>query len=176
MVSFTITGTNDNPTVSATASAGFTEALNASAQNLSDNGTVSFDDIDTNDTVSISFASNNDIAGSNAAAPGTTPWSYSVNGANLDFLAAGETITFSYTVTATDNHGGTATTTVSFTITGTNDNPTVSATASAGFTEALNASAQNLSDNGTVSFDDIDTNDTVSISFASNNDIAWSNG
>ena len=41
-----------------------------------------------------------------AAAPGSTPWSYSVNDANLDFLADGETITFSYTVTATDDSGG----------------------------------------------------------------------
>ena len=58
-----------------------------------------------------------------AAAPGSTPWSYSVNDADLDFLDDGETITFSYTVTATDNSGATATDTVSFTITGTNDDP-----------------------------------------------------
>src|SRR5207237_445390 len=108
-----------------------------------------------------------------AAAPGNTPWSYTVNGANLDFLAQGESITFSYTVTATDNHSGTDTTTVSFTINGTNDAPTVEATSSAGFTEALNASAQNLSDSGTVSFNDIDTNDVVTISFAPNSDITW---
>ena len=38
-----------------------------------------------------------------AAAPGSTPWSYTVNDVDLDFLDAGETITFSYTVTATDN-------------------------------------------------------------------------
>ena len=38
-----------------------------------------------------------------AAAPGSTPWSYTVNDANLDFLAAGETITLTYTVTATDS-------------------------------------------------------------------------
>ena len=138
----TITGTNDAPTVSATAAAGFTEALDASAQDLSDSGTVSFDDIDTNDVVDITFASNGTpvwsggtidaalaaqlVAGFStgvldAAAPGSTPWSYSVTGANLDFLAATETITFSYTVTATDSQGATATDTVSFTITGTTD-------------------------------------------------------
>ena len=58
-----------------------------------------------------------------AAAPGSTPWSYAANDVALDFLAAGETITFSYTVTATDSQGATATDTVSFTITGTNDAP-----------------------------------------------------
>ena len=35
-----------------------------------------------------------------------------------------------------------------------------------GFTEAVGASAQDLSDSGTVSFDDIDTNDVVDISRA----------
>ena len=106
----------------------------------------SFDDIDTNDVVDITFAANGApvwsggsidaglaaqlVAGfstgvADAAAPGSTPWSYAVNDANLDFLSAGETITFSYTVTATDSQGATATDTVSFTITGSNDAPTV---------------------------------------------------
>ena len=171
-----------------------------SAQNLSDSGTVFFDDIDTTDTVSISFAPNNDItwvnpdgetidpataaalvAGFNtgvidADAPGTTPWNYSVLGADLDFLAEGESITFGYTVTATDSEQATATTTVAFTITGTNDAPTVSADqATPTVSELVDASAQNLSDSGFVVFDDIDTTDTVSISFAPNNDITWVN-
>ena len=158
---------------------------------------MSFDDIDTNDVVDITFASNGTpvwsggtidaglaaalVAGfstsaTDAAAPGSTPWNYSVNDANLDFLAQGETITFSYTVTATDNHGGTDTDTVSFTITGTNDAPTVSATAASGITEALDAHAQDLLDSGTVSFDDIDTNDVVDITFASNGTPVWSGG
>ena len=329
-VSFTITGTNDAPTVSATAASAFTEALDASAQDLSDSGTVSFDDIDANDVVDISRRRTATSRGAaarsmralaarwwrasaptvtDAAAPGSTPWSYSANDADLDFLAAGEThhlhlhgdgdrqqrrdrhrhgelhhhrhqrcadgerdgglgvhrgagceragperqrhgelrrhrrhrrgghqrdastatsrgaaarsmrrwrrcwwrlqrpsadrrggagqhavelhgqrrrpglpgrrlrrITFSYTVTATDNSGATATDTVSITITGTNDAPTVSATAASAFTEALDASAQDLSDSGTVSFDDIDATDVVDISAASNGDIAWSGG
>ena len=37
-----------------------------------------------------------------AAAPGSTPWTYTVNNADLDFLKAGETITLTYTLTATD--------------------------------------------------------------------------
>ncbi|MET3843466.1 VCBS repeat-containing protein [Bradyrhizobium sp. OAE829] len=196
-VSFTINGTNDAPTVDATAASAITEAGDASAQDLSQSGTVSFDDIDTNDVVDISYAANGDIAWSNgtidpalaaqlvagfatsatdAAAPGDTPWTYTVNDANLDFLSSGETITFSYTVTATDSTGATATDTVSFTINGTNDAPTVDATAASAITEAGDASAQDLSQSGTVSFDDIDTNDVVDISYAANGDIAWSNG
>ncbi|QXP44978.1 retention module-containing protein [Shewanella eurypsychrophilus] len=196
VVSFTITGTNDAPTVSATASAGFTEAADASTQTLTDSGTVTFGDVDTNDVIDITFASNNNISWNGGdldsglttalingfstsatdEAPGNTAWNYNAAGVNLDFLAQGETITFSYTVTATDNNNGVATTVVSFTITGTNDAPTVSATASAGFTEAADASTQTLTDSGTVTFGDVDTNDVIDITFASNNNISWNGG
>ncbi|MBV1786435.1 DUF4347 domain-containing protein [Marinobacterium sp. D7] len=196
-VSFTITGSNDAPTVTAAASSGFTEAVDAGAQNLSDSGQVDFADLDDTDLIDISFASNNDIVWSDgtldaglaaalvagfsvgatdAAAPGSVNWNYSVAGVDLDFLAVGETITFSYTLTAADGNGGTATDTVSFTITGSNDAPTVTAAASSGFTEAVDAGAQNLSDSGQVDFADLDDTDLIDISFASNNDIVWSDG
>ena len=122
-------------------------------QTLTDSGTIFFDDIDATDVVDVSDSYNNDIswnggvidpalaavlvAGFNmtdvtdGAAPGSTPWSYNAT-ANLDFLAAGETITFSYTVTATDSQSATASDTVSFTITGANDGPTGSAERRAG--------------------------------------------
>ena len=196
VASFTITGTNDGPTITASDPTGFIEAPNASAQNLNQNGTVSFNDIDSNDVIDITFAPNGSpvwshgsldpvlgallLAGFStgvidAAAPGSTPWSYNAT-ANLDFLAAGETITFSYTMTATDGSGATATDVVSFTITGTNDGPTVDASNPTGFSEALNASAQNLDQNGTVSFNDIDSNDVVDITFAPNGSPVWSHG
>src|SRR6185436_1513300 len=133
-------------------------------QDLSQSGTVSFDDVDATDVVDISASYNADIVWSggsltagqiaaltagtftatatDAAAPGTTAWNYTANDVALDFLAAGESITFSYTVTATDNNAATATDTVTITINGTNDAPTVSATAASAFTEALDASAQ----------------------------------
>src|SRR5262245_40558754 len=197
-VSFTITGTNDAPTVSATAASAFIEAADASAQDLSQSVTVNFDAIDANDVVDISASYNNDIvwtggsltaaqiaaltagtftaSATDAAAPGSTPWSYSANDVALDFLAQGESITFSFTVTATDNNAATDTDTVSFTITGTNDAPTVSATAASAFIEAADASAQDLSQSGTVNFDDIDANDVVDISASYNNDIVWTGG
>src|SRR5262245_37420843 len=197
-VSFTITGTNDAPTVSATAASAFIEAADASAQDLSQSGTVNFDDIDANDVVDISASYNNDIvwtggsltaaqiaaltagtftaSATDAAAPGSTPRSYSANDVALDFLAQGESITFSFTVTATDNNAATDTDTVSFTITGTNDAPTVSATAASAFIEAADASAQDLSQSVTVNFDAIDANDVVDISASYNNDIVWTGG
>ncbi len=199
VVSFTLTGTNDAPTVSAAAASGITEAADAGAQDLSDSGEVSFADLDSNDLIDIRFASNGDIAWSgatldqpldadlaaalvagfsvsatDAAAPGSVNWTYSVDNADLDFLAVGETITFSYTVTADDGNGGTATDVVSFTLTGTNDAPMVSAAAASAITEAVDAGAQDLSDSGEVSFADLDSNDLIDIRFAANGDIAWS--
>lgn len=144
-VTVSVSGVNDAPTMSVTAPSGFTEAADASAQALNDTGTVSFDDVDTTDLVGISYVSNEDAAWSggeidaslaavleggfstgtsDADAPGTTPWTYSAT-ADLDFLAAGETITFSYTVTATDSKNATATDTVQFTITGADEGPAI---------------------------------------------------
>ena len=203
-VTFTITGTNDAPTIRAEAAEAITEAPgDASAQALSDSGAITFGDLDTTDLVDITFASNNDIAWSGAtaseplnadlaaslvngfsipatneaAAPGGVDWSYSLNDVDLDFLAAGETLTFSYTVIATDSQGATATDTVTFTITGTNDAPTIAAEKAAPITEVGgDSSTQTLSDNGVVTFGDLDTTDLVDITFEENGDIAWTGG
>lgn len=149
-VTITITGTNENVTVSATPSGGYLEAVDASAQTISESGTVSFADVDLTDRINITFASNNDIVWKKASGaipgtlnaalinqliagfqvgavdapvPGSVPWTYNIADADLDFLNIGDTITFSYTVTATDSSGATATDVVRFTFTGTNDVP-----------------------------------------------------
>ena len=86
---------------------------------------MSFDDIDTNDVVDISASYNSDIVWSGGTLTaghdrGADRWNLlgerhrcggagqhgvelHANDVTLDFLAAGETITFSFTVTATDN-------------------------------------------------------------------------
>ncbi|MEV9498447.1 DUF4347 domain-containing protein [Aliarcobacter butzleri] len=136
-----VTGVNDAPTISVSTPSGFTETTTMDKQTLSQNGTVTFSDVDNN--VNITYSYNNDIswsggtlnstlssaliAGFNTSATnvssGTTSWSYNVNNVDLNFLAAGETITLSYNVIATDIAGATAMTTITFTITGTNDAP-----------------------------------------------------
>ena len=186
-VTITITGTNDAPTVTASLAAAFTEDADASAQVLVQAGTVSFDDIDGNDVVDISAALSSaavwsggsidptlaaaleagfSATATGAAAPGSVAWNYNVAAVDLDFLSAGESISLTFTVTATDGSAATATDTVTITINGTNDGPTVTASAAAAFTEDADASAQNLVQAGTVSFDDIDGNDVVDISAA----------
>ena len=59
-------------------------------------------------------------------APGTTAWTFAANDLDLDFLAAGDRITWSHTVTATDVAGAVATDAVTFRIDGTNDAAVIS--------------------------------------------------
>ena len=132
--------------MSATATAAITEAADASAQDLSDSGTVSFSDIDTNDVIDIGFASDNNIAWSGGTIDadaghaagervqrhhadrcgGTRQHRLELHGSRCRtwiFWMPARPSRFSYTVTATDNNGATDSDTVSFTITGTNDAP-----------------------------------------------------
>ncbi|WP_447774854.1 VCBS domain-containing protein [Pseudomonas chlororaphis] len=142
-VTITITGTNDRPTLTIADTTGAMSEGNAAAT-LSDSGALSFADLDNIDAVTISHTANGNIAWSggtldagvaSALVAGFSvdqnSWDYSSN-QNLDFLGAGETITFSYTVVATDNSGATnaasATQTVSITIAGSNDAPVLSFT------------------------------------------------
>ncbi|WMJ01414.1 VCBS domain-containing protein [Pseudomonas chlororaphis subsp. aurantiaca] len=140
-VTLTITGTNDRPTLTIADTAGAMSEGNA-AVTLSDSGALSFTDLDNIDVVTVSHTANGNIAWSggtlNAGVASAlvagfsvdqNSWDYS-SSQNLDFLGAGETITFSYTVVATDNSGAvnaaSATQTVTITITGSNDAPVLS--------------------------------------------------
>ncbi|AFY20183.1 VCBS domain-containing protein [Pseudomonas sp. UW4] len=189
-VTITLTGTNDQPTLSIDDTTGAMNEGNGTAT-LSDSGALSFADLDSNDIVTVSQTANNDIAwsgGTLGAAQAAalvagfsvdqTGWNYS-SSENLDFLRAGETISFSYTVVASDDSGaGNATSapqTVTITLTGTNDQPTLSIDDTTGAMNEGNGAAA-LSDSGALSFADLDSNDVVTVSQTANNDIAWSGG
>ncbi|TJW68779.1 MAG: hypothetical protein E5V29_10595, partial [Mesorhizobium sp.] len=57
-------------------------------------------------------------------------WSFNSTPQAFDFLAAGETLTLTYTIQADDGHGGTDTQTVTVSITGTNDAAIIDGTTS----------------------------------------------
>ncbi len=133
-VTITVTGVNDPPTLSVADTAGQLTEGNGNAL-LTDSGALSVADPDSGDVVSVSKSYNGDIvwSGGNLGSAlattlvagfsvGQTGWTYATT-ANLDFLAAGETITFSYDLVASDNSGAandtSAPTTVTITITGT---------------------------------------------------------
>ncbi|MGY4815714.1 VCBS domain-containing protein [Pseudomonas chlororaphis subsp. piscium] len=190
LVTVTVTGTNDQPTLTIADTAGAMNEGDGTAT-LSDSGALSFADVDNTDTVTVSQTANGDIAWSggtlnagvaSALVAGFSvdqdSWDYS-SSQNLDFLGAGETITFSYTVVATDDSGTTnaasATQTVTITLTGTNDQPTLTIADTTGAMNEGNGTAT-LSDSGALSFADLDNTDVVTVSHTANSDIAWSGG
>ncbi|MCK1387443.1 VCBS domain-containing protein [Bradyrhizobium sp. 21] len=95
-------------------------------------GALSFSDAETADTHSASFLPNGSgYVGtfsldpvSEAGGTGSVAWHYTVNNADIQFLAQGQTLTQDYFVTIADNNGGSTTQDVTVTINGTNDAPT----------------------------------------------------
>ena len=99
-------------------------------------GEIPFLDVDLSDSHTVSVATPagsayvgqliatvaNDTTGDGE---GVVKWTFSVNDAAIDFLAEGQKLTQTYTITVNDGHGGTATQDVTITLTGTNDAPTL---------------------------------------------------
>ncbi|MBV7492266.1 VCBS domain-containing protein, partial [Pseudomonas sp. PDM30] len=181
-VTITLTGTNDQPTLTIDDTTGAMNEGNGAAT-LSDSGALSFADLDSNDVVTVSQTANNDLVwsgGTLGAAQAAAlvagfsvdqaGWTYSSN-QNLDFLSAGETISFSYTVVASDDSGtdnaASAPQTVMITLTGTNDAPVLS------FATGHDAGAvqedTTFSVNGQFSSADIDHDATATWSIAGSN-------
>jgi VCBS repeat-containing protein len=194
-VTVTITGTNDAPEISVLAGDSASASLNETNSPLTASGTLTVVDPDTSDTVALSvtgLSKSGDAgsltdaqlqamlslgASSVAADSGDTHnlgWSFNSGAEVFDYLAAGESLTLTYTVTANDGHGGTDAQTVTLTVTGTNDDPVLTVDAAGAVTE--DASNSNLTDTGTLSFTDVDVNDTHSVSASYNGDASWSGG
>ena len=181
-ITVTITGTNDAPTLTTGAvDVDVNEASDASAQDLSSNGTITFADLD--ETTSITAATSTVTGSSGVSIPSavntallnaitvtnnsdnTASWALSASSLDLDFLTVDQTITLEKVVTATDGQSATATDTITVTIRGTNDAPTLTTGAvDVDVNEASDASAQDLSSNGTITFADLD--ETTSITAA----------
>ena len=60
---------------------------------------------------------------------GSQAWTFSAADKSFDYLAAGETLTLTYTIQVDDHHGGVVSQPVTITITGSNDVPTVTSAA-----------------------------------------------
>lgn len=130
-VTVTITGSNDAPTLGVVVSNG---AVVEDAA-VSASGSIAFADVDLLDSHSVASEANGDgylgafsvvvTDDSTGDGEGSVEWSFSVDNAAIQYLAAGETLTQSYTVTVSDGHGGTVEQVVEVTITGTNDAPVI---------------------------------------------------
>jgi len=173
-VTVTITGSNDGPVITAEDLAGAVSEKVAPTGTLSDNGVIGFSDLDLSDVhlVSANGTPLGDVLGSltvvkdadttDTGTGGQLTWTYTVDAAAVEYLAAGETRVESFTLTLDDQHGGIVTRQIDVTITGTNDAPTIGAAdAAAAVTE--DATAPTLSDSGTITFDDVDLSDAHSV-------------
>ena len=70
---------------------------------------------------------------------GSDTWTFSAQDGNFDYLAAGETVTLTYTVQVDDGHGGIVTLPVTIIVTGTNDTPVITSVPQTGaITELFN--------------------------------------
>ncbi|MET4373192.1 VCBS repeat-containing protein [Bradyrhizobium sp. LB12.1] len=100
---------------------------------------------------------------------GSAVWTYTIPDHVFDFLAAGETLTLTYTVRIANNFTvspDTATRTITITITGTNDKPTV-ATSGGTVIEKVGTGNEALDTiTGTVIFSDVDLTDRPIVSAA----------
>src|SRR5205823_2757729 len=126
----TLTGTNDAPLItSGTQSGAVTEDGTTTAS-----GAATYSDVDTADTHTASYAPQ---AGAylgtfalNSSAidtgnGGSVGWSFSVDNAALQYLAAGQTLTQKYDVTVNDRPFPTRRSSDLITLTGTNDAPLI---------------------------------------------------
>ncbi|MFS2206072.1 VCBS domain-containing protein, partial [Variovorax sp. Varisp36] len=169
VVTVTITGTNDVPVIGGVASGAVTE--DASTPNLSTSGALTIADVDAGQS---NFAPQASTAGSHGygsftlAANGN--WTYAANNGQtaIQQLAAGQTISDSFTAVSSD---GTASQVVTVTITGSNDVPVIGGVASGAVTE--DASTPNLSTSGALTIADVDQGQS---SFAAQAGTAGSSG
>ena len=171
-VTVTITGTNDAPVVGAgTFAGGVTEiadlGIGENNTDLSVSNSFAVTDVDL--TNSLSVAAVPAAAGylgtftptvanqTTTDGAGTIDWTFTVADSAIDYLAEGQQLVQTYTVTVTDTAGATATRDVTITITGANDAPVVTVVDVSG--DITEGSV--LTNNGSVTFEAVDLTDRL---------------
>ncbi len=182
-VTITITGTNDAPIVTIGGGDSAAETLGVTGSTLTTGGSLSVADIDRTDVVTAAvsnFVKSGDLTGlalsdsqlqamlglnanviSNTQQSGNINWNFNSNGYTFGYLAAGQSITLTYTVTVTDSQGATDTRDVVVTINGANSAPDITVQPGDSASSSLTETNSTLSSNGTLSVLDINTTDTV---------------
>ncbi|MCW3797623.1 VCBS domain-containing protein, partial [Sphingomonas sp. BN140010] len=171
----TLKGTNDVPDIKVVGSDSASVSLLETNAGLKASGTLTVSDADTSDTVnvvvsSVATSGTGGAGGISAAdlkamlsltgntgnaADGTTGslcWNFNSGSQAFDYLAAGETLVLTYTLTGTDKSGATDTQTITVTITGTNDGATINGNSAGNVAED-----GQLTTGGTLTITDIDT-------------------
>ncbi|MCQ4765483.1 VCBS domain-containing protein, partial [Cloacibacillus evryensis] len=175
-ITITVNGTNDAPTAAHNAGSVVEDTrvsvTDTDGVNTDGNILANDDDIDNGHTLTIA-----EVEGS-AANVGTSvdgtygkvtinadgTYTYELNNGadNVQALRVGQTVTDTFDVVVTDEHGAAATETLTITITGTNDAPKISLTGTDHDSAALTETNASLTESGTLTLTDIDVKDTVS--------------
>ncbi|HVZ42274.1 MAG TPA: VCBS domain-containing protein [Ramlibacter sp.] len=151
----TIHGANDAPTITSGPQTGSVTEDGT----LTASGQVTGSDVDDGATLSYGGSAGG-VYGNIAIDASTGAWTYTLDNANHQDLAQGESFTESFTVTVTDEHGASATQTVTVTVNGANDAPTItSGTQMGSVTEDLTLTAS-----GQVTGSDVDHGATLGYS------------
>ncbi len=111
---------------------------------------------------SLSAVLTSDTTGSGTG--GRITWTYSVDAALVEYLAAGQSRLERFTISLDDQNGGVITRQVDVTITGTNDAPLIVAEQLSGAVTELVTPVGNLTDNGSIDFSDVDLTDVHLVS------------
>ena len=171
-VTINITGANDAPVIAIVDVTG----IITEGGTVSETGSITFTDLDLTDlpnatevtqsvTTTLTLTAPQQAAIENAftisAAGGNTnngtiSWDYTIADADLDFLAAGETVTVVFTITVNDGNGGTDTQDVTINITGANDAPVIAIVDVTG----IITEGGTVSETGSITFTDLDLTDT----------------
>src|SRR5262245_54587593 len=142
--------TNHNPTITSSAATGsFSENSNTTGSGALHllSGTMNFKDSDNNDTHTTSASLKSAVLSNGSIIPADTlshvaaamsstiqvdsnsngklKWSFSAADSDFDFLSKNQTLTLTYDIILSDNHGGTTKKTVTITVTGTDDRPVI---------------------------------------------------
>ncbi|WP_439393019.1 VCBS domain-containing protein [Bradyrhizobium sp. PMVTL-01] len=186
VLTITITGTNDAPVITSSATqaqgtvreAGNFDNGSIDAGTPSVSGTLTSSDVDHNATATWSLNSTSGTYGSIAIDPATGKWTYTVDataGSAADKLAEGDSKTETFTATVTDDKGAVATQLITITVQGTNDAPVITSVAAdaagtvreAGNFDNGSIDAGTPSVSGTLTSSDIDQGATATWSLNS---------
>ncbi|WP_284189966.1 VCBS domain-containing protein, partial [Zoogloea oryzae] len=169
-----VAGADDTPVTSGDLTGAITEAVTPAGV-LATTGSIAFSDVDLADTHSVSGVTPSAGALGTLTATVTTPasdvdgtggviaWAYSVNAADVEYLAAGQTRVETFTLAIHNGRGGSTDTVVTVTITGTNDAPVVALSGLSGAVTEVITPAGDLATSGTVAFGDVDLTDSHAV-------------
>ncbi|MCF6776440.1 VCBS domain-containing protein [Thiotrichales bacterium 19X7-9] len=150
-ITITITGTNDDPTISGNTTGSVTEDA---AATLTTSGTLTISDTDTGEAIFNAEIISGTYGSLSIEADGD--WSYSADNSQTAIQALGDGDTLTDTITVTSADGTTQTITI--TITGTDDAPVISGDITGLITEDA---ASTLTASGSLTISDIDTGENT---------------